>query len=209
MLSPRNIFSVRQELLGVRPLPGVTIMNPRCRVLFSPFAAAALSMVGCVATLDQAAAPAGHRELPDVYSSAPGLSAALVAARAPSTSSAQERWEVFFSDPNLQALITEALKRNQELGIRAQEIIVTRNEVAARRGEYLPKGGGVVALVSRKSASTRAMAPAMKTTACRSTCLTSASDSRRRGRSTSGTSSGKPPRPQTIVTSPVPRRSAS
>lgn len=100
-------------------------------------------MFGCVATLDQAAAPTERRDVPDAYSSAPGLSTALVAARSPATSSAQERWEVFFADPNLRALITEALASNQELGMRAQEIVVSRNEVAARRGEYLPKVGGI------------------------------------------------------------------
>lgn len=55
------------------------------------------------------------------------------------TSIAQQQWDEFFSDPHLQALIEEALANNQELNIRLQEIIIARNEVAARRGDYLPK----------------------------------------------------------------------
>lgn len=55
------------------------------------------------------------------------------------TSMAQQQWDAFFSDPHLRALIEAALENNQELNIRLQEIIIAQNEVAARRGEYLPK----------------------------------------------------------------------
>lgn len=48
-------------------------------------------------------------------------------------------WKDVFSSPALRKLVGEALSRNQELNIRLQELIIARNEVYARRGEYLPK----------------------------------------------------------------------
>ncbi len=44
----------------------------------------------------------------------------------------------FFTDPGLRALIDTALANNQELNIVLQEIAIARNEVRARKGEYLP-----------------------------------------------------------------------
>jgi NodT family efflux transporter outer membrane factor (OMF) lipoprotein len=55
-----------------------------------------------------------------------------------STNIAKINWKEYFSDENLVALIDSALKRNQELNITLQEIEITRNEVRARKGEYLP-----------------------------------------------------------------------
>ena len=55
---------------------------------------------------------------------------------------AQQRWERFFADPHLRALIDEALKNNPELNIRLQETIIARAEVGARRGEYMPRVSG-------------------------------------------------------------------
>jgi len=52
--------------------------------------------------------------------------------------SAHVKWREFFTDPNLVALIDTALHNNQELNIVLQEINVSRNEVKARKGEYLP-----------------------------------------------------------------------
>jgi multidrug efflux system outer membrane protein len=40
--------------------------------------------------------------------------------------------------PYLVALIDTALKNNQELNITLQEIEIARNEIRARKGEYLP-----------------------------------------------------------------------
>lgn len=51
---------------------------------------------------------------------------------------AKVKWREFFTDPNLVALIDTALHNNQELNIVLQEINVARNEVRARKGEYLP-----------------------------------------------------------------------
>lgn len=62
-------------------------------------------------------------------------------------------WRTFFNDPYLNALIDTALKNNQELNIMMQEIQVSKNEIRARKGEYLPfvgiKGGAGVDKVGR------------------------------------------------------------
>lgn len=47
-------------------------------------------------------------------------------------------WRTFFADPNLAALIDEALEHNQELNIAVQDVLITHNEVLARRGDILP-----------------------------------------------------------------------
>lgn len=57
------------------------------------------------------------------------------------TNSAKVQWRKYFTDPNLIALIDTALKNNQELNITLQEIEIAKNEVKARKGEYLPFGG--------------------------------------------------------------------
>jgi NodT family efflux transporter outer membrane factor (OMF) lipoprotein len=63
------------------------------------------------------------------------------------------RWSNFFSDPYLNALIDTALKNNQELNITLQEIEISRNEIRARKGEYLPfvslQGGAGVEKVGK------------------------------------------------------------
>ncbi|MBC3538690.1 TolC family protein [Rufibacter sediminis] len=57
------------------------------------------------------------------------------------TNTAQVKWKDFFTDPFLTALIDTALQNNQELNITQQEIEISRNEVRARKGEYLPSVG--------------------------------------------------------------------
>ena len=54
------------------------------------------------------------------------------------TTMASLNWRQYFSDPNLVALIDTALKNNQELNILLQEIQISKNEIRARKGEYLP-----------------------------------------------------------------------
>ncbi len=61
---------------------------------------------------------------------------------------AKIKWRNYFTDSNLVMLIDTALRNNQELNITMQEIQVARNEIRARKGEYLPfvnitAGGGV------------------------------------------------------------------
>lgn len=55
-----------------------------------------------------------------------------------STNTAKISWKIYFSDSNLVSLIETALKNNQELNITLQEIEISKNEVRARKGEYLP-----------------------------------------------------------------------
>jgi NodT family efflux transporter outer membrane factor (OMF) lipoprotein len=63
------------------------------------------------------------------------------------------KWQTYFTDPNLAALIDTALRNNQELNITLQEIEITKNEITARKGEYLPfvsiRGGAGVEKVGR------------------------------------------------------------
>jgi NodT family efflux transporter outer membrane factor (OMF) lipoprotein len=55
-----------------------------------------------------------------------------------SINSAKVKWKQYFKDPYLAAIIDTALVNNQELNITLQEIEVSRNEIRARKGEYLP-----------------------------------------------------------------------
>ena len=54
------------------------------------------------------------------------------------TNSAQIKWKQFFDDSNLNALIETALTNNQELNIMLQQVDMAKNEIQARKGEYLP-----------------------------------------------------------------------
>ncbi len=69
------------------------------------------------------------------------------------TNTAKVRWKDFFTDPYLNALIDNVLKNNQELNITLQEIQIARNEIRARKGEYLPfvglQGGAGLEKVGR------------------------------------------------------------
>ncbi|MEP4531972.1 MAG: TolC family protein [Cyclobacteriaceae bacterium] len=58
-----------------------------------------------------------------------------------SANTASVNWRDYFRDPYLIALIDTALQNNQELNITLQEIEIARNEVQARKGEYLPSVG--------------------------------------------------------------------
>lgn len=62
-------------------------------------------------------------------------------------------WKEYFTDPYLDALIDTALKNNQELNITLQEMEISRNEIRARKGEYLPfvgvKGAAGIDKVAR------------------------------------------------------------
>lgn len=115
---------------------------------FSPARAAT---AGILCLLVGACAPA-LRDVPT-----PGIATAAMPAQftAPTSAGASDggtaterRWQVFFAEPELQALITSALAENQELKILLEEIEISRNEARARSGEYLPSvrgrvGGGV------------------------------------------------------------------
>lgn len=51
---------------------------------------------------------------------------------------AEVNWKTYFGDDHLAALIDTALSNNQELNIMTQEIEISKNEIKARKGEYLP-----------------------------------------------------------------------
>jgi NodT family efflux transporter outer membrane factor (OMF) lipoprotein len=86
--------------------------------------------------------------VPDSYGSA-GDGDGLLAG---GESSGQTALRDFFPDPLLQKLIDTALANNQELNMRLQEIIIAKNEVMARQGDYVPRlSAGVGAGVDRVS----------------------------------------------------------
>ncbi len=47
-------------------------------------------------------------------------------------------WKQFFDDPYLSSLIDIAVVNNKEVNIMAQRISIAKNEIQARKGEYLP-----------------------------------------------------------------------
>jgi NodT family efflux transporter outer membrane factor (OMF) lipoprotein len=55
-----------------------------------------------------------------------------------STNITSIKWRQYFTDPYLITIIDSALKNNQELNIALREIEIDKNEIQARRGEYLP-----------------------------------------------------------------------
>lgn len=95
---------------------------------------AALVLSGCIPTLVENPSREVSKAVPKSFGPE---DEAAGAARAPGV--AQKTWKEFFQSPELQALIEEALKNNQELNLRVQEIIIAQAEVGARRGEYLPR----------------------------------------------------------------------
>ena len=71
-------------------------------------------------------------------------------------SSASIKWRDFFTDSYLVVLIDTALSNNQELNIVLQEIEIARNEIRAKKGEYLPfVSGYAVAGVDKVARYTR------------------------------------------------------
>jgi outer membrane protein, multidrug efflux system len=74
------------------------------------------------------------KRVPDAYE----LTSWHLTSNNDSTTIARLKWKDYFNDENLVALIDSALARNQELNITLQEIEISKNEIRARRGEYLP-----------------------------------------------------------------------
>jgi NodT family efflux transporter outer membrane factor (OMF) lipoprotein len=100
-----------------------------------PWAASAL-LAGCVPSLVNNPPRDANKAVPNQFGEA-----AETTGEAPKAAEnvGGRNWKDFFSSPDVQKLIEEALKNNQELNIRLQEIVIAQNEVAARRGEYLPR----------------------------------------------------------------------
>lgn len=106
-------------------------MNNNKKYLIALFAGFCfmLIMVGC--NLPAATVRAEKRFTPDGYNTN----------TTDTTNIANIDWHVFFDDSNLASLIDTALKNNQELNIVLQEIAIRKNEIKARKGEYLPSIG--------------------------------------------------------------------
>ncbi len=94
--------------------------------------------IGCALVLAAACSlPSTLSKNPNDLKSPSGYDSAKVATT-DTTNTGKVRWREFFTDPYLVTLIDTALKSSQELNIRALEIEISRNEIRARKGEYLP-----------------------------------------------------------------------
>jgi multidrug efflux system outer membrane protein len=91
----------------------------------------------CVPALTQNPPREANRAIPQSY--AQSNVAPDAAAQDTSGNASQKTWSQFFDDPHLKALIDVALKNNQELNIRIQEIMIAQAEIMSRQGEYLPR----------------------------------------------------------------------
>ncbi|QQR90462.1 MAG: TolC family protein [Myxococcales bacterium] len=101
-----------------------------CHLLFT---------VNCSGFLLQGEAREANRTVPSRY----GHSQGAAKTNAQAGVAAQKHWDAIFFNRDLKALIYAALKNNQELNIRIQEIIIAKSELSSRRGEYLPKVNAV------------------------------------------------------------------
>lgn len=107
-------------------------MNKRWSPVAALAAACALSLaVGCAGMLGNNKAREANKAVPQSFG-------ALATSSGPSVA-VQKQWDQFFADPDLRALIGEALKNNQQLNIQLQEIIINQNTVAGMRGQYIPR----------------------------------------------------------------------
>ena len=94
--------------------------------------------IGCALVLAAACTlPSNLSKNPKDLKSPSGYDSTKVATT-DTTNTGKVRWREFFTDPYLVTLIDTALKSSQELNIRALEIEISRNEIRARKGEYLP-----------------------------------------------------------------------
>lgn len=112
-------------------------MNKRARFLAIVLAAGTLSVSGgCTYLLGKNKAREANKKVPGSFKSVTQTSGPSIAT--------QKQWNVFFADPDLRGLIDQALENNQELNIQLQDIIITQNDAAAIRGEYIPRLDGQV-----------------------------------------------------------------
>ncbi|MGI4873277.1 MAG: TolC family protein [Janthinobacterium lividum] len=98
------------------------------RRIYQGLSAGCLALAVAACKVPELVQRTASRRVPATYGTAP----------ADTANTAQVRWKQFFTDPDLVSLIDTALQRNQELNITRQEIELARNEVLARKGEYLP-----------------------------------------------------------------------
>ncbi|MBL9039274.1 MAG: efflux transporter outer membrane subunit [Archangium sp.] len=96
--------------------------------------AACIGLTSCIPTLVDNPSRDVRKAVPASFRRDDAAASAAADAGVP-----PEAWSALFKTPELRSLIEQALKNNQELNIRMQEIIIAQAEVGARRGEYLPK----------------------------------------------------------------------
>ncbi|MGA9639741.1 TolC family protein [Flavobacterium sp.] len=101
-------------------------MNNIRKIKYAGFACVLISLASC--------------KLPSVVTKEENkiVPAGFAGASQDSTNTASIQWKTYFTDSYLESLISTALENNQELNITLQEIAIARNEVRARKGEYLP-----------------------------------------------------------------------
>lgn len=102
----------------------------KARVLAFGVAAAGFLVTGCAPSLADNPSRDVRKDLPSEFPSAAAVQG---------DGEGKKDWKDFFQSPELQQLIELALKNNQELNVRLQEIVIAQAEVGARRGEYLPR----------------------------------------------------------------------
>ncbi|MDQ1859058.1 TolC family protein [Chryseobacterium sp. WLY505] len=116
-------------------------MNKRKIYQYAGLAVVLLSLTACKPI--EIAKRAENKTVPQKYGSAEN----------DTINTGKMKWNEYFSDPHLQELISQALQNNQELNIVLQEIEMSKNEIKAKKGEYLPsvglKAGAGVDKVSR------------------------------------------------------------
>tara|TARA_R110000796_G_scaffold71409_3_gene162043 strand:- start:30823 stop:32256 length:1434 start_codon:yes stop_codon:yes gene_type:complete len=99
----------------------------RNRLKYKYIVVASLLMALSACTAPELAQKVANTDVPDRYYSDQDT-----------TNTANMKWREYFTDPYLASLIDTALSNNQELNITLQEIEIARNEVSAKKGEYLP-----------------------------------------------------------------------
>ena len=93
-------------------------------------------LTACVPSLQGGEPRAPNRYVPKNFGASQSEASAL---GRKATSAAHKKCSEFFDSPELRSLIETALRNNQELNLRMQEIVIAQNEVSARRSEYFPK----------------------------------------------------------------------
>lgn len=114
------------------------------RVLRTIFISGALLLgAGCVPTLRQNPPREPNKAVPAGFggaTAAPEQPVQPVQSLSPGVT-AETSWRTFFDDPTLGTLVDVALRNNQELNVRLQEIVIAKSELMGRQGEYLPQLG--------------------------------------------------------------------
>ncbi|MFT6815492.1 MAG: multidrug efflux system outer membrane protein [Sphingobacteriales bacterium] len=99
-------------------------MLNKSKNIFIGFAIIMMAISGCTPKINQKST---NLPVPEKYNTS-----------LDSNNLAKISWQEYFSDPFLKVLIDSALNNNQELNITLEELYIAKNEVRARKGEYLP-----------------------------------------------------------------------